>query len=221
MTGSPFSSRQPGVGPALTEESLLHGVQALIDRDPDLAQIAGRWGPPPLWAREPGFPTLIQIILEQQVSLASARAAYQRLLAVADPLTPAAFLHLDDNTLKLAGFSRQKAGYGRLLAQAVFDGSLEVEGLADLDDATVRSRLTAIKGIGPWTADIYLLMALRRPDAWPSADLALAVAAQQIKGLAARPGARDLERLSQAWRPWRAVAARLLWRHYLSGSAPA
>lgn len=204
----------------LTEEALLYGVRVLSERDPRLAQIVARLGPPPLWPREPGFSTLIQIILEQQVSLASARATFQRLLAVAAPLTPARFLQLDDDTLRATGFSRQKAGYGRLLAQAVRDGSLDVDGLAALDDTTVRSQLTAIKGIGPWTADIYLLMALRRPDAWPNADLALAVAVQQVNGLTTRPSARELEAWSQSWRPWRAVAARLLWHHYLGGNAP-
>lgn len=221
MTDAHALPRRPDAGWELTEEALLHGVQALSDRDPHLAQIAARLGPPPLWPREPGFATLIQIILEQQVSLASGRATFQRLLAVAAPLTPARFVQLDDATLKGAGFSRQKASYGRLLAQAVLDGSLDIQGLAALDDPTVRTQLTAVKGIGPWTADIYLLMALRRPDAWPSADLALAVAVQQVKGLAVRPGWRELEALSQTWRPWRAVAARLLWHHYLSGSAPA
>ena len=214
------SSMHPWRGATLDEETLLLGVQTLGQRDPDLAQITARLGPPPLWPREPGFATLIQIILEQQVSLASARAAFQRLLAAADPLTPERFLQLDDDTLKAAGLSRQKAGYGRSLAQAVLARSLELDGLAALDDDAVRVALTAIKGIGPWTADIYLLMVLRRPDAWPSADLALAVAVQQIKGLAARPGPQELEMLGWAWRPWRAVAARLLWHHYLSGAAP-
>lgn len=221
MTGHHALPQPAPVGWELTEATLLHGVQALSDRDPQLAQIAARLGPPPLWSREPSFATLIQIILEQQVSLASARVAFQRLLAVATPLTPASFLQLDDTTLKAAGFSRQKARYGRLLAQAVLAGTLDIAGLAALDDAAVHAQLTAVKGIGPWTADIYLLMALRRPDAWPNADLALAVAAQQVKGLATRPGWRELEALSQSWRPWRAVAARLLWHHYLSGSAPA
>lgn len=214
------SSMHPWRGATLDEETLLLGVQTLGQRDPDQAQITARLGPPPLWPREPGFATLIQIILEQQVSLASARAAFQRLLAAADPLTPERFLQLDDDTLKAAGLSRQKAGYGRTLAQAVLARSLELDGLAALDDDAVRVALTAIKGIGPWTADIYLLMVLRRPDAWPSADLALAVAVQQIKGLAARPGPQELEMLGWAWRPWRAVAARLLWHHYLSGAAP-
>jgi DNA-3-methyladenine glycosylase II len=169
-----------------------------------------------MWAREPGFPTLIHIILEQQVSLASARAAYDRLLAAASPLTPDRFLELDDAQLKRIGFSRQKTAYGRELAGAILGGRLDLAGLETLDDADVRSELTGIKGIGPWTADIYLLMALRRPDVWPSGDLALASAAQRVKRLAARPTPDELDTLGADWAPWRAVAARLLWHYYLS-----
>lgn len=169
-----------------------------------------------MWAREPGFPTLVHIILEQQVSLASARAAYDRLLAVVSPLTPGRFLELDDARLRAIGFSRQKTAYGRYLAQALLNGQLDLDALGAMDDAAVRSALTQIKGIGPWTADIYLLMALRRPDVWPSGDLALAAAVQSIKGLAARPVPDELQALGENWRPWRAVAARLLWHHYLS-----
>jgi DNA-3-methyladenine glycosylase II len=204
--------------PALNEETLQQGIRTLCDRDPDLAEVHKRLGPPPLWAREPGFPTLIHIILEQQVSLASARAAFDRLLAVASPLTPARFLDLDDQTLKAAGFSRQKTTYGRGLARTLDEGQLDLDQLAVLDDGAVRSKLMAIKGIGPWTADIYLLMALRRPDIWPSADLALAVAAQRIKKLRDRPTPQELDALGERWRPWRAVAARLLWHQYLCGN---
>jgi DNA-3-methyladenine glycosylase II len=158
----------------------------------------------------------MHIILEQQVSLASAKAAYNRLLAAASPLTPKRFLELDDATLKKIGFSRQKTGYGRRLAQAIVEGSLNLKALAIMDDVTVRSELIKIKGIGPWTADIYLLMALRRPDIWPSQDIALAVAAQKVKRLAYRPKPEQLDEIGAAWKPWRAVAARMLWHYYLS-----
>jgi len=200
----------------LTQETFAHGLHTLCDRDPDLADIRTKFGPPPMWAREPGFPTLIHIILEQQVSLASARAAYDRLLAAASPLTPARFLELDDATLKEVGFSRQKTTYGRELARAILSGHLDLAGLETLEDAAVRSELIKIKGIGPWTADIYLLMALRRPDVWPSGDLALAAAAQRVKGLVSRPAPDELEALGAVWQPWRAIAARLLWHYYLS-----
>ena len=200
----------------LTDASFAHGLHILCDRDPDLAQIRTNFGPPPMWDREPGFPTLVHIILEQQVSLASAKAAYDRLLAAASPLTPAIFLEFDDVELKRFGFSRQKTTYGRGLAQAILDGHLDLAKLEALDDAAVRSELMVIKGIGPWTADIYLLMALRRPDVWPIGDLALASAAWRVKGLASRPTPEELDDLGAGWRPWRAVAARLLWHYYLS-----
>jgi DNA-3-methyladenine glycosylase II len=200
----------------LTETHLQQAVAILAARDPDLAAIHQRLGVPPLWAREPGFPTLLLIILEQQVSLASARAAFDRLLAIVSPLTPAAFLQLDDLTLRTIGFSRQKASYGRHLAQAISDGLFDIDGLPALPDEAVRAALVARKGIGPWTADIYLLMCLGRPDIWPVGDLALQVALQAIKGLDQRPTLVEMEAMAAPWRPWRAVAARLLWHYYLS-----
>ena len=199
----------------LTEGRLLEGVAVLTAQDADLAAVVHRWGPPPLWAREPGFPTLVHIILEQQVSLASARAAFDRLLALTTPLTPTRFLELDDATLRAVGFSRQKTGYSRHLAQAIVTGAFDIDGLAALPDDAARTALVARKGIGPWTADIYLLMCLGRPDVWPVGDLALQVAMQSIKGLAQRPTVVAMEKIGEAWRPWRAVAARLLWHHYL------
>lgn len=202
----------------LTQDTLTQGVRFLCKRDRDLAGIVHELGPPPLWARKPGFPTLIHIILEQQVSLASAMAAFNRLRVVASPLTPKRFLELDDATLKAIGFSRQKTGYGRHLAQAIVDSTLNLKALAAMDDATVRTELIKLKGIGPWTADIYLLMALRRPDVWPTGDLALAVAVQKVKRLPACPTPDQLETIGDAWRPWRAVAARVCWHYYLSGN---
>jgi DNA-3-methyladenine glycosylase II len=201
---------------ALTETSLADAVRKLSARDARLARIVADFGPPPLWARTPGFPTLIHIILEQQVSLASARAAFDKLRAIADPLTPQRFLELDDGALLAAGFSRQKARYGRALAQAILAGSLDLDGLADLDDSAVHAELTRIVGIGRWTADIYLLMALGRPDVWPRGDLALAIAVRDALELPAMPDPAELEAISARWRPWRAVAARVLWRFYLA-----
>ncbi|RME85213.1 MAG: DNA-3-methyladenine glycosylase 2 family protein [Caldilineae bacterium] len=200
----------------LDERILLHGVAYLCARDADLARVVDEFGPPPLWARPPGFATLLHIILEQQVSLASAHAAFRKLGERVRPLTPGNFLALDDATLREVGFSRQKARYGRLLARAVLDGSLDLEALAELDDDEVRRRLKSIKGIGDWTANIYMMEALLRPDVWPSGDLALANAARRVKGLARRPSPVQLEELGQRYRPWRAVAARIFWHHYLS-----
>ena len=175
-----------------------------------------QFGAPPMWARESGFSTLLHIILEQQVSLASARAAHNKLIEIASPLTPLTFLALDDSVLKAVGFSRQKTTYGRALARSIVEGLLDLDALSSMDDATVRSELIKIKGIGRWSADIYLLMVLRRPDIWPTGDLALAVAAQKLKRLPARPTPEELDEMSTAWRPWRAVAARILWHYYLS-----
>jgi len=202
---------------ALTAESLATGVDILTACDPDLAHIVERLGPPPLWARPPGFPTLIRIILEQQVSLASARAAFERLCAVLDPLTPESFLSLGDEALRAIGFSRQKARYSRELALEILSGRLDLTALSSLPDHEVRAELTRVKGIGEWSANIYLLLSLLRPDAWPAGDLALALAVQRVKALDTRPTPFDLEQMSEAWRPWRAVAARLFWHEYLSG----
>ena len=200
----------------LTQRSLLGATRKLAAQDPDLAVVVAAYGPPPLWAREPGFPTLIHIILEQQVSLASAKAAYDRLLVATGRLVPERFLTLRDDELKAIGFSRQKTRYGRGLAEAILYGRLDLALIETLDDAEAKARLTAIKGIGSWTADIYLLMVLRRPDTWPSGDLALAVAVQRVKRLRKRPTPERLQKVGEAWRPWRAVAARILWHYYLS-----
>ncbi len=201
---------------ALTDAGLLDAVAHLADRDSHLAAVVARFGPPPMWAREPGFPTLVHVVLEQQVSLASARAAFDRLCAAADPLTPTSFLALDDRRLREIGFSRQKTRYGRALAIAILEGTLDLAGLAGRDDAGVDSALTAVPGIGPWSAAIYRLMVLRRPDAWPPHDIALAQAIAEVRGLRARPDSAGALAIAEAWRPWRAVAARILWHHYLS-----
>jgi DNA-3-methyladenine glycosylase II len=200
----------------LSEEFFVQAVAELVQRDADLAAVVEKYGRPPLWVRDPGFPTLVYIILEQQVSLASARAAYQRLVATTNPLTPARFLRLTGAELKQIGFSRQKTLYTRLLADAVARGHFDLRHLHDLHDEAARKMLIALKGIGLWTADIYLLSALRRPDIWPTGDLALATAVQEVKRLRRRPSPEKLEKMSKPWRPWRAVAARLFWHAYLS-----
>jgi DNA-3-methyladenine glycosylase II len=200
----------------LSRETVDCAVADLCSRDPRLGRIRTDYGPPPMWTREPGFPTLLLTILEQQVSLASARAAYAKLLAVAGSLTPERFLELDDSELKTAGFSRQKARYGRELASAIASGQLDLDQLNALDDETARAALIRVKGIGGWTADIYLLLALRRPDIWPVGDLALARSVQRIAGLPVAPTPDQMEAIGAIWRPWRAVAARMLWHYYLS-----
>jgi DNA-3-methyladenine glycosylase II len=203
------------LGP-LNKRTLAQAVSHLAGLDSDLCKIAAELGPPPLWERQPGFQTLIHIILEQQVSLSSARAAFDRLLAVVAPLTPERFLLLNDAELKAVGFSRQKTSYGRCLAEALIRRDLDIDALNAMDDETVRSELMKIKGIGQWTSDIYLLMALLRPDVWPRGDLALAVAVRQVKRLGQKPTEEELSLISSEWQPWRSVAARLLWHYYLS-----
>ena len=203
----------------LTERGMARGLRHLSKADPDLAIVVKRLGPPPMWQREPGFPTLVHIILEQQVSLASAKAAFDRLVAAARPLTPKRFLEFDDATLKMIGFSRQKTAYCRHLAESILAGEFDIDRLHQMDDSTVRSEMIKIKGIGRWTADIYLLMALRRPNIWPGGDLALAVAIKEVKRLELRPSTEEMDSISKTWEPWKAVAARVLWHHYLSAPA--
>jgi DNA-3-methyladenine glycosylase II len=198
----------------LTRRSLLSAVRALSARDPRLAASVERFGPPPLWAREPEFSTLVHLVLEQQVSLASARAAFNRLAARLGAVTPVDFLGLDDQELRAIGFSRQKATYGRALADALTAG-FDLDGLARLSDDDVRGSLTTLHGVGRWTADVYLTMCLLRPDVWPHGDQALATAAMEVADLDARPTFDELERIAEPWRPYRAVAARILWHHYL------
>ena len=200
----------------LTRRTLLSAVEGLTNADPALAASVERFGPPPLWARQPTYATLVHLILEQQVSLASARAAFDRLGAVVDPLTPRGFLRLDDAELLAIGFSRQKTRYARALATAVLDGSLALDALPGLPDEEVDAALRRLPGIGPWTATIYRLMALDRPDAWPVHDIALAQAAAELWELPARPSAEQMLTLAEGWRPFRAIAARLLWHYYLS-----
>ncbi len=209
----------PDASAPLTEASLAAAVDWLAVRDAVLGASVARHGRPPLWAREPGFPTLVHIVLEQQVSLASAHAAFDRLGAARDPLTPAGFLELDDRALFEIGFSRQKTRYARELARAVLDGRLVLELLPELDDDAVDAQLTQVPGIGPWTATIYRLMVLGRPDAWPVHDIALAQAVADLQGRARRPDAAEMARIADGWRPWRAVAARILWHDYLSERA--
>ena len=200
----------------LDETAFAQGVRFLADRDAHLAAVVKAYGQPPLWVREPGFPALVYIILEQQVSLASARATFGRLKAAVNPLTPGRFLKLSDIELLRIGFSRQKALYTRLLAESLARRYFNLRDLHSLQDDSARKMLIAFKGIGSWTADIYLLSALRRPDIWPSGDLALATAVQEVKRLRQRPSPEELEALSEPWKPWRAVAARLFWHAYLS-----
>jgi DNA-3-methyladenine glycosylase II len=203
----------------LNQETLSEGLRYLAIQDDDLKRVVVQYGRPPMWARRPGFSTLVRVILEQQVSLASADAAFDRLVRAIGPITPRRFLRLDDESLLQIGFSRQKKRYVRLLAEDILAGRFDLPALVEMDDDKVREAMLKVKGVGNWSADIYLLMALRRPDVWPKTDLALITAAQKVKGLLRRPSLDDMEALGDAWRPWRAVAARILWHYYLSSKA--
>ena len=201
----------------LDQTTLLEGVKWLSEKDPDLSMVVSEYGPPPLWDREPGFPSLLKIILEQQVSLASAQSTYDKLVSKLGILTPGSFITLDDAELKESGFSRQKTRYGRILAKSILDGSLDIYGFEEFSNEEVEEKLTALTGIGKWTAGIYLLMILCRPDVWPGGDLALNKAMMEVKGLEKVPDNDTAEEIAENWRPWRSVAARILWHHYLSG----
>ena len=167
-----------------------------------------------MWGRPPGFDTLLRILLEQQVSLVSAQAMYNRLRANIDPLDAIALIDCGEEYLRALGMTRQKAHYAIHIARAFMNGSLKEIGR--MSDEAAYATLTEIKGVGPWTANIYLLMALRRPDIWPDGDLALASAVLQLRRLKQRPSTSDLARIANRWRPYRSVAARMLWQYYLA-----
>ena len=201
---------------ALTNASYAEAVAELSARDPALGDVVQAWGAPPRWKRPQGFATLALLILEQQVSLASAKATFARLEERAGAVEPDAILALGEERMKEAGLSRQKARYVHGLAGAVAAGTVDFRKIGRADDEAVRAALIPIKGIGDWTIDIYLLSALQRPDVWPARDLALQEAARAVRGLDARPDEKGLKEIGEAWRPWRSVAARILWHQYLN-----
>ena len=202
----------------LTQKTLALAARELAARDKTLAAIHATYGDPPLWRRATGFQTLAHIILEQQVSLKSAKAMLNRLESAIQPFTPLRFIELGDGHLRRLGVTRQKSAYLIGLADSIVSGELSFTKLARMSDDEARLALTRLKGIGSWSADVYLLMAMRRADIWPAGDLALAVAMKDLKGLAHRPGPIELEQLAEQWRPLRAVAARMLWQYYLGRS---
>jgi len=196
------------------DETLRPALEALAEADPDLGEAYARCGLPPERGSEPGFAGLIRMIAGQQVSVQSAAAIIARLEARLNPLSAEGFLALREEDLRAAGFSRPKMRYGRILAEEIVSGRLDIDGLDALDDDAVIAALTGVKGIGRWTAEIYLLFAMKRPDVWPAGDLALCTAAQHLKGLQNRPGPREMRALGEAWRPHRSAAARFLWHLY-------
>jgi DNA-3-methyladenine glycosylase II len=189
-------------------------LDRLIADDPDLAGIEQRAGPLPWRTRAPGFPGLLQAIVAQQISNQAAAAIWGRLRAVGGALEPTGMIALSDEVLRAAGLSRPKVAHARALANAFLDGTLEPAAIAAMDDEAAVAAIAAVRGLGRWTAEVYLLFALGRPDVFPAGDIALAASAAHLKGLAARPNPVALRVLADPWRPARALAARLLWHHW-------
>ncbi len=200
---------------SLTPLTVKKIAKQLADQHPEFSSVISLYGFPPLWEREPTFQTLVHIILEQQVSLASAKSTLEKLLFVSGTLTPEKFLLYSDAELKSFGFSRQKMLYCRHLSEMILDGTLEIENLDTMPDDEVREALIKVKGIGRWSSDVYLLMVLLRHDIWPKGDLALAVGFKELFGLKETPTQDHLEKIAEKWRPYRSVAARLIWKFYL------
>jgi len=196
------------------EEALAEAAAGLRALDSDLvSMLVATGGPPPLRLREPGFAGLAAIIVSQQVSVASASAIFARLSARLAPLDAHGVMAADDEALRACGLSGPKIRALRSVARAVAEG-LDLGALGALDAAEAHRALVAVSGIGPWTADIFLLFCLGHPDAFPAGDLALQEAARLALGLETRPDARRLEAIAERWRPWRGVAARMLWAYY-------
>ena len=199
----------------VTLSNLRAAVHYLTRRDADLGRIARQDGQPPLWSRKPGLESLIKIVMEQQVSQVSGRAVYRRLASGVRPLTAARLLEVGDLGIRRLGITRQKSACCLAIARALVDGTLSFRALGQMDDESALRTLLVIKGVGPWTARIYLLMAMRRPDVWPRGDVALRTSIRVVKGLRHPPSEDVMEALAERWRPFRSVAARLLWNHYL------
>jgi DNA-3-methyladenine glycosylase II len=200
--------------PVLDNDLLTAGLETLAALDNDMARALSEAGPPALRRRETGFEALLGAIVSQQVSKAAAATVWGRLEEAAGSIAPEAVLALEEDGLRAAGLSRQKAGYARGLAEAVLTGTIDLDGLALRPDEDVVDELVRLKGIGRWSAEIYLLSALGRRDAFPADDLALMIAAQRLKRLDARPDRNGLTEIAEAWRPWRGPAALLLWHYY-------
>ena len=197
----------------LTNANMAEGLRALRRKCGHMRRVHDRAGDPPLRQHSPGFEGLARIIVGQQLSLASAQAIWGRVKLAADPMTAAAFLKLSDEELRAAGLSRGKVRTLRAVCSAIEDG-LDLEQLAHEPEDVVHEVLTALPGIGPWSADIYLLFCLGRADAFPAGDLALQIVAARALRLRERPSTERLLALAERWRPWRGVAAHLLWADY-------
>jgi DNA-3-methyladenine glycosylase II len=197
-----------------TDQVLKRGLESLTGADPVMGRLVADGAIPQLRKRPPGFEGLAWIIVGQQVSTASAAAIWGRLKGILEPATPAVFLQLSDEDLRAAGLSAMKARTIRAAAMEIVEGRLPLDSLHEFPADEAHGLLTRVKGIGPWTADIYLLFCLGHPDAFPSGDLAVQEAARLAYGLEERPNAKALTALAERWRPWRGVAAKVLWAYY-------
>ncbi|MDR3694801.1 DNA-3-methyladenine glycosylase 2 family protein [Mucilaginibacter sp.] len=197
--------------------STYHSIcDELASTDADLAAIIQAHGYPPFWSRPNSFETLVHIILEQQVSLASALSALNKLKERLQLLTPARLLLLTDEEMRACYVSRQKSGYLKYLAEALLSGQLNLTELEDMPDEQVRAKLVALKGIGNWTADVYLMFVLQHPDVFPIGDLAAVNALKRVKKLPAETTKEQLLEIADNWQPYRTIATMLLWHFYLS-----
>lgn len=203
--------------PAAFDHTNFHALcDDLSSRDPQLMLIREQYGYPPMWSRPNSLESLVHIILEQQVSLASALAALNKLRVAIGEVTPARILSLSDTDFRACYFSRQKMNYTRHLAAGIAEGRLNLEALALMSDADVRATLVQYKGIGNWTVDVYLMFVLQRADIFPAGDLAAINALKSIKGLAHATPRDELIEIAEAWKPYRTVATMMLWHYYLS-----
>jgi DNA-3-methyladenine glycosylase II len=200
----------------LNDESLARAAKYLAKRDRELASILKAVGPPPLWGRRAGFSTLVNIILEQQVSLASAASMFARMKQNIIPFHARRMIELGEGHLKSLGLTRQKTAYCLDLAQSLTHKRLRLSRLSRMSDADAKAALMEIKGFGSWSADVYLLMVLLRADIFPATDLALITAVTKLKQLRSRPTPNQFLEMAELWRPYRSVAARMLWQYYLA-----
>jgi DNA-3-methyladenine glycosylase II len=197
-----------------TEADIAAGLAHLLAADPRLVTVAAEAGPLPLRRRPGGFSGLASIMVSQQLSTASASAIWGRLAAAYDPFTPERLIRARTTRLASLGLSAPKIRALKEIAKAIANGRLDCESLSEMPAEAARAALCAVHGIGPWSADIYLLFCLGHPDTWPAGDLALQEAARLAFALPARPSPKETIALAETWRPWRGVAARLLWAYY-------
>lgn len=201
--------------PTFNEDNFYQLCDELAYRDAHLKMAISTYGYPPIFSRTPSFATLIHIILEQQVSLASAKAAFLKLQEKIGHILPAKLLLLSDEEMKACYFSRQKMKYARALAKAVYDNTLQIERLILYDDEEVRIKLKQIKGIGDWTANIFLMMALHRCDCFPAGDIALLKSLKEVKMLSESFSKEEMLAVTEDWKPYRTIAAFILWHVYI------